>query len=309
MKRLILFMSLLSVMIISVNGADYNPIVREGVKWVYYDYQHQNYENPLEPPKVIFFPIVYEFKRDEENPESEFLVLWEDHTYLKYLTGEIMREIKPVARACDIYLEQHYLPYDRHTVIAKRVGSQEPLIGNYLRTDEDGPVYEIYDFPLVSMFFDRVRLTKTERENMYTFIGKGTVKMEDGSERECWNSVNPAFKLIDGIGFVATDWSNTNNSVLNFIDLANKKQASIRVLSHVIENGVIIYKSPCYDIIQANVYDPDKPNGNTAVEDVEAVPDESPGDGLYYDMQGRAVAEPTAAGIYVRNGKKIIVNK
>ena len=49
------------------------------------------------------------------------------------------------------------------------------------------------------------------------------------------------------------------------------------------------------------------PRPNTAVEDVEAAPDERPGDGLYYDMQGRAVAEPTAAGIYVRNGKKVVV--
>ncbi len=45
-------------------------------------------------------------------------------------------------------------------------------------------------------------------------------------------------------------------------------------------------------------------NGLTAVDDIRVA---DTGDGLYYDMQGRAMTEPAGAGIYVRNGKKIVV--
>ena len=45
-------------------------------------------------------------------------------------------------------------------------------------------------------------------------------------------------------------------------------------------------------------------DGSTAITDVKA---ETPaGDGYYYNLAGQRVANPTA-GIYIRNGKKIVV--
>lgn len=73
---------------------------------------------------------------------------------------------------------------------------------------------------------------------------------------------------------------------------------------HIEDNGVKVIEYKYCDIFHGNA---GIPRPNTAVEDVEAVPAEVPSDGLYYDMQGRAVAEPTEAGIYVRNGKKVVV--
>lgn len=46
--------------------------------------------------------------------------------------------------------------------------------------------------------------------------------------------------------------------------------------------------------------------GTSAISEVAAT-EVGQGDGLYYDMQGRAMTEPAGAGIYVRNGKKIVV--
>ena len=46
------------------------------------------------------------------------------------------------------------------------------------------------------------------------------------------------------------------------------------------------------------------PTGSTAIRDIVSE-DNNPG--VLYDMQGRRVAEPSQPGIYVRNGKKIVV--
>ncbi|MBO7608800.1 MAG: hypothetical protein J6S96_01170, partial [Muribaculaceae bacterium] len=45
--------------------------------------------------------------------------------------------------------------------------------------------------------------------------------------------------------------------------------------------------------------------GPSAIADVDAAT--VPGDEVYYDMQGHRVAEPAQPGIYVRDGKKIVV--
>ncbi|MBR1882570.1 MAG: peptidase M6, partial [Muribaculaceae bacterium] len=43
----------------------------------------------------------------------------------------------------------------------------------------------------------------------------------------------------------------------------------------------------------------------TAITDIEAQPAQA-GDGLYYNLMGQPVAHP-AAGIYIHNGKKVVV--
>ena len=45
--------------------------------------------------------------------------------------------------------------------------------------------------------------------------------------------------------------------------------------------------------------------GTNAITDINSV---AIGDGAYYDLQGRRVAEPTQPGIYIHDGKKVIIN-
>ena len=47
-------------------------------------------------------------------------------------------------------------------------------------------------------------------------------------------------------------------------------------------------------------------SGTSAINEV-AVAKPALTDGAYYDMQGRRMAEPTAPGIYIHNGKKVVI--
>ena len=48
-------------------------------------------------------------------------------------------------------------------------------------------------------------------------------------------------------------------------------------------------------------------NNTTAIEDVFI--EEADGDAKWYDMQGRRINKPTKAGLYIKDGKKVVVNK
>ena len=69
-------------------------------------------------------------------------------------------------------------------------------------------------------------------------------------------------------------------------------------LSHVIENGEIIYKGSAY-------------NPDVLVGIDEVVTDKTGGltDGIYYNLMGQPMGKdvPTTPGIYIHNGKKIVV--
>ena len=45
----------------------------------------------------------------------------------------------------------------------------------------------------------------------------------------------------------------------------------------------------------------------TSIEDVFS--EEADGDAKWYDMQGRRINKPTKAGLYIKDGKKVVVNK
>ena len=74
---------------------------------------------------------------------------------------------------------------------------------------------------------------------------------------------------------------------------------------HIEEEGQIVYKSDACDITESNFTQGggDEPSGvgEVPVDDGGAV------DGRTYDMQGRVVSDPSAPGIYVRDGQKILV--
>ena len=311
MRRSVLFLSVLCMIPVWSIASDYIPIVREGVKWVYYEYVFNEVENEYIP---TYYPIVYEFKSDETNPESNSKVLWEDRTYVTS-SGEIQNDVKKIAVVSEA--TRYIANVDIHEVYAKKTDTLEPLvgplIGQFMRAEEDGLVYKVYSLPLVQDHFDNSKLTKKQREELFTFGSIEMIEMEDGSLRRCWkNSKYPSHKLIEGIGYVVTDWyeSESNNialNLINFIDLEPRMYMSYRILSHVTENEEILFKGERYEEIQEHAYVPDKPNQNTGVKDIDAVvPDGDAGDGVYYDMQGRRVAEPTAPGIYIHNGKVVI---
>ena len=48
-------------------------------------------------------------------------------------------------------------------------------------------------------------------------------------------------------------------------------------------------------------------DGSTAIDDTLIDNEETTNDD-WYDLQGRRIQKPTKAGIYIKNGKKIVVN-
>ena len=69
-------------------------------------------------------------------------------------------------------------------------------------------------------------------------------------------------------------------------------------VSHVIENGEIVYKTGAYN-----------PDITLGIGDVVADQPERMTDGNYYNLMGQPVGKdvPTVPGIYIHQGKKVLV--
>ena len=72
--------------------------------------------------------------------------------------------------------------------------------------------------------------------------------------------------------------------------------------------GLVTYEMDGEVVYYGNAYD----NGFTGPETVTGVTDlnriSRPGDGIYFNLMGQPVAHPEAApGIYIRDGKKVLV--
>ncbi|MBP5316046.1 MAG: hypothetical protein J6Y87_09325 [Muribaculaceae bacterium] len=306
MKKFIVFIvALLGISVVSSAGDNQYPIAKEGKKWVYY-YPY------TEVDQVRFYPISYEFEGDTVIQDATYLILWEDKTTPIYDSNrryivDYKRERKQEAYVRDVFQPSGIL---RQTVCARRAGSLKPLTGVFWQADENGGTYVVYWFPFVQEHFDDAKLTKAQRDELFTFTGTETITLENGEQRTCWKTKEPYRKLIEGIGYVTTAWVN-GPGTHNFIDLDifdyNPNSPRHPILSHVTEYGQIIYKGESYDIIQRTAFDPDNAQrGDTGVNDIPVVETED-GDAPYYDMQGRSVAAPTQPGIYIHNGQKVVV--
>ena len=100
------------------------------------------------------------------------------------------------------------------------------------------------------------------------------------------------YKLTEGIG-----WEVNSNYVLG---LCISPRACFRdfilcQLSHMEENGVITYKTPYFD----NYNTPN--NVNSIMNTIELI------DNRYYNLMGQPVAEPSQPGIYIHQGKKLVI--
>ena len=287
MKRINLFCALLLIAGAFGQVLAYEPLVKENKKWVYYDYGTLPNDTTLR-----FFPVVYEFSGDTVIKNKVFLKLWEDRTSLNRQTGEVSRTETVVAYArSEVASTEH--------VYARRANSFRELQGVFHDEDENGCVYAIYNFSYLPILFNDTRMIKANREKYFNLTGKHYIEI-NGTQRICWTTDDPNRNIIEGIGYVAID---DQLFFKNFIDLEFIQPA--RIFGHYEEDGVIVYKNKFFDFIQDRIYVPnsDEPSGvgEVPVDDGGAV------DGRTYDMQGRVVSDPSAPGIYVRDGQKVLV--
>ena len=76
---------------------------------------------------------------------------------------------------------------------------------------------------------------------------------------------------------------------------------------HIEEDGQIVYKSDSCDYFEEQLDKQSQGGGDEPSGVGEVSVDGGAVDGRTYDMQGRVVSDPSAPGIYVRDGKKVLV--
>ena len=318
MKRINLFCALLLIAGAFGQVLAYEPVVKENKQWVYYKMSIRSKQ--FQPGSeivtdTIFFPCVYEFKGDTVVDGITYLKLWRDYKYLKpsfsasptFYDPEPQREYGVIMLARD----------ENTTTKARRVGSDKPLVGLYRNGykqlhDDLGPEYDTYCMgwrvKAQQKWYDQVRLTRKERDELFTFSDDDYITV-NGTQRLRIISSFPNRYLIEGIGYVKMDFD-LGATPTNFIDLEDG--GYYLLFSHLIEDGEIVFKSDWCDFIRESgkIYDPDAPQGGgDEPSGVGEVPVDGGAsvDGRTYDMQGRVVSDPSAPGIYVRDGQKILV--
>lgn len=298
----------------------YEPIVKEGRQWVYsFHYKSQITE------KLSCLPMVFEFKGDS---------IINGNTYKKcYRTikgndiakgsnyGDYMITDAPMLVACcreysindnmftlvtAIYSQEYknemigydYLtiPFDKYALPSD--DSYEHIVYYLLGKDADEDfkaferIYGVYGNPL-SFFYltDIPGMRLTVNENKWFLQWKTDSVTVGGEPRMRIGSWIESIGQTGSYGRAANFLSSA--AEFRYLDPENANT----VFSHFVENGNVVYKG--------NFYDPRVDFTSTSsVDNVNVTT--LPSDDSYYNLQGQRVSEPQA-GIYIHNGKKIVV--
>lgn len=133
-------------------------------------------------------------------------------------------------------------------------------------------------------------------------------------------------KNIDVLNLAQTDFvcynyindygSNSNHPVCAsedeyFAQLAGTNNVVRAADGTLNEDGTYTVSCPIYRIDTActNLTVFEQVGASSAVEAIEAAPAQVVEDGKWYNLQGIQVAEPTSNGIYIHNGKKVMIRK
>lgn len=163
------------------------------------------------------------------------------------------------------------------------------------------------DYRVMTLFFKEIRINENERKYYYDFTRVETEDIDGEPRVKLVGNADKIFSnyysfWIDGIGYVFNTKGyfaqNRGGLASNLISpLGTYNDLSIETcLSHVVENGEIIYKSPDFQEWLVTVTD---------VNEVKVTTHET-ADGAYYNLQGQRVDNPSP-GIYIHNGKKVVV--
>ncbi|MBR6284085.1 MAG: hypothetical protein IKR25_07310 [Muribaculaceae bacterium] len=316
MRQIRMMLALLLMACFASQVSAYKPMLREGKQWFYYMPAGGKMVNGKPVPN--FYPVVYTLDGDTVINGVTYMRLVEDECYPDLRTNTVSRTVKVVAYVRESIQEGFdYGPTtaDASAVYARRAGSHKPLRGDFRTCDDFGAEYMVYLFNFQGQqeFIRLIPTTGPERECLFNYqSGTPEVEVFEGEERMVWHTDNPFRQLVEGVGYMITNTGPaTNLYVRNFIDLEAYHDAYTRVLSHVVEDGRIIFRSDLYDLIMSNAYDPEAPGGDpedgVGVDDVPVR--QAVVDGVTYDLQGRRVADTDTPGIYIRDGRKVAVTR
>lgn len=156
-------------------------------------------------------------------------------------------------------------------------------------------------------FLNQIRLNDWERKYVFNFSACDTEDINGEPRLKLVGEANKIYSnyysyWIDGIGYVfrthGLGSEDRGGMASNLISpLGTYNDWSIETfLSHVVENGEIIYKTPDFQDWLVPV---------SNVNEVK-VTSQDTGDDAYYNLQGQRMDNPTQ-GIYIHNGKKVVV--
>jgi len=238
---LISILALLGMTQAAAQEYEYVPFVREGVKWVYY---YQNYGNQNFPPDPnLQSGTVY------LNLELKGDVVINGKTYKamhKYYGNAINEENDTIP----IYLrEKDQVVYgitpDGKTYADCPIGNI--CEGGFIFEDiRDGNEFVLYDFQDPESYWDSHYNINGSETAYYQLLSIDTIAVGDHHVKRYTNSIGgpEPFYIIEGIGIDAPGDSYT---LFPLRPAFTGTHDTCFHLSHVIENGKIIYKGIYYD--------------------------------------------------------------
>lgn len=312
-KTMILSMlMLMGITGVQAQESEYVPLVREGVTWVY------RY-NVAWVPQQKHTTVTNEFKGDVTINGIQYKECiqtidmsakdeWENPDALgdkPVMTIAYVREEnkKVYAILTDEY--KNFITNDE----SQAFGIKGP---HYEETGE----YQIYDFDDPESFYSQIYQFKggamVDGElvsyNVY-FVPEliGTIEV-NGTQRKQYELLDTNYGkheryqlLTEGIGhsYVTDKEGFYPSGVPSVVFYAADRYPSgvmsgyRGVLTHVVENGDVVFKTPAFD------------NSMTGIEDVQMKVESK--DNRYYNLMGQPVAKPTQPGIYIHQGHKIVI--
>ena len=305
MKKTILFtlLALLGMTQAVAQESDgYLSIVREGVKWVnekvivnhgdttryYYNYEFSGKDTDIQYTNMQndLFDACYYYLGEQLNVEQDSLI----------------------AGLLDNYVAQGEIHCMRNHAYEKVRNENRQMFDllYYL----DGGSRKLYNF---YKYYSTIHYYVNQCEYMWcqytgdepelteaNFIEVDPVMVEG---IECWRYAyidengEPLAYVVEGIGFDSRDMGD----LLTPFTRQPEHDADYQEwcgLSHVVKDGQIIYKGMRY-----------RHGAFTGIDETVADRTQRPADPNYYNLMGQPVGKdvPTAPGIYIHNGKKIVV--
>ena len=331
MKKSIILSMLMLIGITGVQAqeSEYVPLVREGVKWVYYLGMRKSGDMTTQwrPLTIEFkgdttlngfsFPSSLDktFKKcymtiDPEYKEVLPLVSDENGTFL----AALMRENDK--RVFAIYTENYmnaFIPrpvmhsYVTGLATGAHYGPIDPDDINAIDGAKLNEMWMIYDFNDPDSFIKHV--SYSFNNDIYYYSNKcavelesvmvnGTLRKRYGFESEKEGDYGPSYfpEWVEGVGWsFLTAEPRFSTFVSPFGDLY-RSGVMYTKFSHVEEDGKDIFKGPFFDEFN----EPD---------DINDIPVDTSinGDPNYYNLMGQPVADPTQPGIYIHQGQKLVV--
>ena len=294
MRKFFVFsmLALLGMTQAAAQDYEYVPFVREGVKWVYKITNLEYYMGQFTDPD-LWGKIVYrilEFKGDTIINGKTYKAM---HKY----SGSSINEVNDTI---PIYMrEENKIVYG--IIPDGRIYIDCP-IGNGFTPNlyDEGNEFVLYDFQDPVAYWNGVNeFVQNDFPGLTLFNHLYTDEISIGdhkAKRYAFNYFDERdWYVIEGIGF---DDMGSSFTLSFFIPTFGGAYGMFFALSHVVEDGRIIYKGIHYD-----------PDNMTGIDEVVADKGQRAYDGTYYNLMGQPVGKevPTTPGIYIHNGNKIIV--